>query len=31
LGPAIIKGEVDREINELIRKEKAFRVILREI
>jgi len=31
LGPAIIKGEVDREITDLVRKERAFRVFLSRI
>ncbi|OGJ15537.1 hypothetical protein A3K73_05095 [Candidatus Pacearchaeota archaeon RBG_13_36_9] len=31
LSPAIIKGEVGREVTDLVRKEKAFRVFLKDI
>ncbi len=31
LGPSILKGQVDKEIIDLIRKEKAFRVSLKDL
>ena len=31
LGPAIVKGEVDKDIADLTKKEKAFRISLKEI
>ncbi len=31
LGPAIIKGEVDKDIRDLTKQEKAFRISLKEI
>ena len=31
LNPAIIKGEVDKEISNLVKKEKAFRLSLKDI
>lgn len=31
LGPAIVKGEVDKDISELTKQEKAFRLSLRDI
>ena len=31
LGPAIVKGEVDKDISELTKQEKAFRLSLKDI